>query len=212
MPTAYRIIATLFLFVLFTPMAIAACTPAPFSSRQNAVIPTKSPDQSLFTTALNWALAPHRCKAGRTKFATDADLIKTAAIHSRNMARLRRFSHRLKVPGQKTVTDRAKKTGVKWKFIAENIARLSRYQFRPNTKFGIVDAKNCQFSDRKTGARIPPHTYASLANSVAAQWLASSGHRKNILNRKSRRMGAAIAFDAQGAHCGHFYITQVFSD
>ncbi|MCP5087040.1 MAG: hypothetical protein GY952_09600 [Rhodobacteraceae bacterium] len=203
----------LFSFAMsFATAAFPACQAARFTTAQKAVIATGSPNQALFTDAVTRALAAHLCKAGRNALATDKHLIKTARLHSKNMARLHKFSHKLPVAGQKTVAQRARKAGVNWHFLAENIARLSRYQFQANRRFQILNASRCQFANPASGKSIPPHSYASLALAVSAQWMASSGHRKNILNRNSKHMGAAVVFDASGPNCGHFYITQVFSD
>jgi uncharacterized protein YkwD len=46
----------------------------------------------------------------------------------------------------------------------------------------------------------------STPRSIVAAWMASPGHRKNILNCKARSMGAGVAYAADGTP----YYTQVF--
>jgi len=50
-----------------------------------------------------------------------------------------------------------------------------------------------------------------LANHIVNMWMASPGHRKNILARKSKLTGASLAFDGKSPNCGRYFITQNFA-
>ena len=153
-----------------------------------------------------------RCKAGKKRLSTHATLRKAALIHSRNMEKTKVFSHTSRAGNARTLKDRAKLANLKWRWIGENIALQNRYQFRSGVQFKIVNTATCQFADGKTGAPISAHSYASLAQSVTAKWMASKGHRQNILSRNAGRMAATLVLDDSAPHCGKFYITQVFSN
>ena len=153
-----------------------------------------------------------RCKVGKRKLSTHATLRKAALIHSRNMEKTKVFSHTSRAGNARTLKDRAKLANLKWRWIGENIALQNRYQFRSGVQFRIVNQAACEFTDGKTGKAIPAHSYASLAQSVTAQWMASKGHRQNIHSRYAGRMAATLVFDESAANCGKFYITQVFSN
>ena len=192
--------------------AWSACSAPAFSAAQRNTIQVAAPNQALFSAALVLALNQQRCQAGRDPMTTAANHIKAATFHSENMVKTRKFSHRSSVAGQRTFKDRARLAGMSFRYLAENIARRPRFNFPLGKSFRVVNRSSCRFADPATGKTIAAHSYASLAQSVTAQWMASSGHRKNILNRKSKRTGAAVAFDARAANCGDFYITQIYSD
>lgn len=191
--------------------ATLACTAPTYGGKFNATIPAK-PDQKLFSEALLRATNFERCKAGKANLSTHATLRKAALIHSRNMEKTKVFSHTSRAGNARTLKDRAKLANLNWRWIGENIALQNRYQFRSGVQFRIVNAAACQFTNGKTGQAIPAHTYASLAQSVTAQWMASKGHRQNIQSRYAGRMAATLVFDEEAANCGKFYITQVFAN
>lgn len=188
-----------------------ACSAPQFATKFNAIIPEK-PDQKLFTDAVLLTMNYERCKIGKRAFSTHATLRNAALIHSRNMAKTKIFSHTSKAGNAKTLKDRAKRANLKWRWIGENIALQNRYQFGNGVQFRIVNASACKFTNGKTGKTIPPHSYASLAQSVTAAWMASKGHRKNIQSRYAGRMAAAVILDRSAPNCGKFYITQVLTD
>ena len=121
--------------LLIAAPANAGCSPPAFTSAERSVVPANAPDQKLFTTALIKVLAWHRCNSGRIGYSVSPRLIAAANLHSDNMARMRNFSHWSSAAGLKTYKDRARRAGVKWRFLAENIARMSRYQFYSDKAF-----------------------------------------------------------------------------
>ena len=54
------------------------------------------------------------------------------------------------------------------------------------------------------------HSYASLARRAVAVWMASPGHRRNILDPALRRVAGAAAIQP-GPHCGRVWLTQTFA-
>jgi uncharacterized protein YkwD len=191
--------------------ASLACTAPKYAAKFNAAIPAK-PDQKLFSDAVLKATNFERCKAGKKKLSTHATLRKAALIHSRNMEKTKVFSHTYRAGNARTLKDRAKLANLKWHWIGENIALQNLYQFQSGVQFRIVNQAACQFTNGKTGKAIPVHTYASLAQSVTAQWMASKGRRQNIESRYAGRMAASVVVDETAANCGKLYITQVLSN
>jgi uncharacterized protein YkwD len=203
---------TLFLTAIFcaaTSTALA-CTAPTFAPKFNVAIPAK-PDQKLFSEAVLLATNYERCKANKSGLGTHATLRRAALIHSRNMAKTKVFNHTSRTGNARTVKDRAKLANLKWRWLAENIALQNRYQFGDRVPFRIKNKAKCEFTTT-TGKPIPPHSYASLAQSVTASWMASKGHRKNIHSRYAGRMAATLVLDNSADNCGKFYITQVFSN
>lgn len=182
-----------------------------YSAKFNAAIPAK-PDQKLFSEAVLMATNYEHCKVGKKKLSTHATLHKAALIHSRNMKKTKVFMHVSRTGNARTLKDRAKLTNLKWRWIAENIALQNRYQFQNGVQFRIVNQAARRFATGTTGKPIPAHSYASLAQSVTAQWMASKGHRQNIQSRYAGRMAATLVYDESATNCGKFHITQVFSN
>jgi uncharacterized protein YkwD len=205
-----RQFAFLLLITLF-PQLGQACSPPNFSAPDSQVIPL-DPDQSLFSHAVLAAVNFERCKAGKVELREHITVRKAALLHSRNMAKTNTFNHISRAGDARTVKDRAKRVNLRWRWIAENIALPPRYKFTSKKPFTVVDRAKCQFLDPDTNERIAPHSYSSMALSVVSQWMASKGHRDNILSRYADKMGAALIFDNSETACGRFYITQVFTD
>ncbi len=196
---ALTVILALGLFAVSTTFANAACSKPKYKAAHLKTIPTKAINQSLFAEALSMEASYVRCKQGRGVLTETAQVSKSAAKHSARMARAKKLSHQGFKP-------RMRATGIKFKTAAENVAAFDRYQF-PVGNFQVRNAAACIFATQ-SGAAIPAHTYASLARTVVAGWMRSSGHKKNLLNRRMKMSGGGVGFDASAPNCGRFYITQ----
>ncbi|MEM7439155.1 MAG: CAP domain-containing protein [Pseudomonadota bacterium] len=189
--------------------AASACT-TPFPSTMGAAIPQK-PDQRLFSEAVLIATNNARCRQGETQLRHDNSLRKASFVHSRNMVATGTFSHKTRISGAATLKDRAKMANVRFRYIAENLALLSAYQFTAGKPFQVENRAACKFRSAGSGAAIPIHSYKTLAEEAVQQWMGSPGHRKNLLSGRLDRLGAAAVF-APTETCGQYYITQVFAD
>jgi uncharacterized protein YkwD len=114
------------------------------------------------------------------------------------------------VRGQADLKQRMRRQSVDYRMAAENIAmdKLYRLLGRPIS----VSGRGCDFSYGDTGAAVPVHTYASLAEQVVGRWLASPRHRTSLLSRQFERIGAGFGVDPSGAACGDLYLVQTFAD
>lgn len=185
---------------------VNACSKPKYSGAFLKQIPTKGINQSLFSEALRREVNYVRCRANRGELAAAEPLTKIAAGHSTWMARAEMLSHTSTVPGKSRVARRVKSTGIKYRTAAENIAAYNRFAF-PKGQFKIRNASACKFATQ-SGKAIPAHSYASLAAAVVGGWMKSSGHKKNLLNRRMKLAGGGLAFDGKAPYCGRFFVTQ----
>jgi uncharacterized protein YkwD len=173
-------------------------------------ISASRPDQDLFNEAVLLFSNAVRHQHGRAPLEADPGLARAASNHARNMARLRTHSHELPVRGQRDLRQRIKGQSVQYRLAAENIAvdKVYRLLGRPIA----LRHSGCSFLYGDTRQPVPIHSYASLAQQVVLRWLASPGHRENLLNSRYARLGAGIGADPSGSACGDFYLVQDFAD
>jgi len=167
------------------------------------------PDAALFDAAVLAEVNRVRCAQGLLALAAAPGLRGAASEHATWMAGARSLSHTSRLPGKARMADRLRASGVPFRAGAENIALQNRYRFGTGM-FRARNAAACQFVDA-TGRPIPAHSYESLARDAVAAWMASPGHRRNILDGRMRLAGTGLAFDARAPHCGQFYIAQMFA-
>ncbi|MFT3973539.1 MAG: CAP domain-containing protein [Amaricoccus sp.] len=191
-------------------LPLAAATAGPMPGRFDVAVSLDAPDQQLFGEAVLRYSNAARAASGRAPLRLDAGLSQAASDHARNMARLRTHSHVLPVKGQRDLKQRIHRQSLSFRLAAENIARdkVFRLLGRPIS----VAHDGCRFTDGDTGAPVPRHTYASLAQQVVNRWLASPPHRASLLSKNYTRLGTGIAADATGPACGDFYLVQDFAD
>ena len=186
-----------------------ACSRKAVSGENQVIGSAKSINASLLDASVRLEVNYHRCRAGLPPLRSEARLTKIAKGHSDWMARARNLSHKSTVSGRRTLKDRMKRTGIRYTAAAENIGVLPRFRIG-RKRFSVRDAASCQFTD-SAGQAVPAHSYQSLSRKIVGMWLASPGHRRNILNPGMRVAGAAIALDTKARFCGQYYITQNFS-
>ena len=98
-------------------------------------------------------------------------------------------------PSQQTPEIRARNSGVKNPFIAENLALIQGYPVPNGTP---VYVRQGGFSVTPDGPVIGPHTYRSVAKYVVQGWLDSPGHRRNLLSGDALQLGCGAALTSQG--------------
>lgn len=197
-------------FWLIVALGAAASEPAATAEPRTAVrleaaVAAGPIDAALFTEAVLIHVNAARQANGRAPVAADGRLTATAARQAEAMARAGAMTHR----AGGALRARLSGEGVQFRKAGENIAMEPVYAVlgRPIS----TRSSGCSFVYADTGAAAPRHSYASLARSTVARWMASPGHRKNILEPGFRRMGAGFAVKAGGALCGDVYLAQVFA-
>lgn len=175
-------------------------------------------DVRLDAGSLNVALADktilaelnyHRCKAGLSALAASANLRHVAETHAKWMARTSKVSHQSSVSGQSSLRARLSSSGVKFHAGSENIAMVHRFRI-DGTRFRVQDSSACSFATNG-GQPIASHSYASLARHAVNLWMASSGHRRNILDRQVTMVGSAAALNPGAPYCGQVFLSQNFA-
>lgn len=197
-----RLAALLIGALMLSPAtAEAGCSRAAVSGAE-ARLPAGRINQSLLDAAILSEVNYERCRKGLSALKPEPRLTKTAAGHSKWMARAAKLSHR----GSNTLSQRLKRSGVKFRTGAENIAMMHYYQI---DRVVFLTKGTCQFTNQ-AGRALPPHSYASLARAAVGYWMNSSKHRDNILNRRAKFMGSGAGFDGRAQYCGTVYLTQNF--
>ena len=88
-----------------------------------------------------------------------------------------------------TPTDRVRSFGLVGA-VSENVALLSLFDFDVTHSY-TERAENGErlIFDGSTGQIAPRHSYASFARTIVLAWMASPGHRANVVNPKFVNMG-----------------------
>ncbi len=198
--------------VLAAPAALAqGCAGAtPLTAKHDETIPGKHFDPWLLDEAVRFYTNAERCRRGLIPVRRDTSLMRSATGHSQDMARLNFFDHVSPVPGRRGLGERVEAAGGHFEAAGENIFRTSLRAF-PAETFYVIDQGACHFTSRPGGPRIPAHTYRSLAQHLVAGWMASPGHRDNILDRDWTRVGHGMAFRPDPSICGELFVTQNFA-
>lgn len=141
----------------------------------------------------------------------DQALTTVASAHSREMARKGYFSHTSPVKKNRTLDHRLKNAGIflPGTTFGENlgvdfILALSEVPYYREKHRG-----HTYYYNYKTKEKIKPQTYRQFARTMVKNWLASPGHRKNLLDARFTRIGIGVA---AGRYKGHaaLYVTQNF--
>ncbi len=191
-----------------TPATAAACIRQTISNGGEPIPATGRLNDAALNAAFLVEVNYQRCRAGLRPLATDNQILSAAKKHAQWMSRARKMSHQSTAPGQRTIADRLRRSGVSFRIGAENIAQVPLFQFQ-SRMFMTRDAQACVFTI--DGQRVPPHTYQSLARYVVDMWMNSPGHRKNILNTRVRRTAATASLNSGTDYCGDMYIAQAFA-
>jgi uncharacterized protein YkwD len=111
----------------------------------------------------------------------------------------------------KTLPDRARRAGLKPRFIAENVASAFARQYESGKRF-YVRAENGKqiLSVKPDGPPIPMRTYVEFANALLDDWMSSPGHRENILHKSAQYLGCACVPGIDDTSMEKIYCTQVF--
>ncbi|MBV1867281.1 MAG: CAP domain-containing protein [Marinosulfonomonas sp.] len=195
---------------MLTPSIAATTCVAPMSvSETNALLPTGSPDQMLFSKAVLGHVNFRRCLEGLHGVQNHSGLTNAAATHAIWMADQSTLSHTSTITGQSTVTQRVKSGFANATTGAENIGFVHRYRVDEGQVF-YAQANTCNFTTG-SGHEIERHSYDSLAERIVTLWMNSPEHRRNLFDRDASFSGTALAFDPNAAHCGVYYMSQEFA-
>lgn len=208
MKHALRLVFTIFL-VFSANVAFAACEGRLPSGAQRAINPN-SPNLEIFSETVRYYANIERCKRGLKPLQGDPGLLNAATVHSTYMARARNLTHKSNVRGYRNLKERMHSSNVSMRTAGENIGQNFLYVLGGKS-ISLASRGRCKFTYSDTGAAVPQHSYASLASELVRSWLASSQHRKNLMNRRFTRMEASFGFTPDEATCGYIYASQNFA-
>ncbi|MEM9762543.1 MAG: CAP domain-containing protein [Pseudomonadota bacterium] len=169
-----------------------------------------SHDPGLIAEAVLAEVNAERCAAGLNPLTTDPTLNRAAATHTADMISHGFFAHHSPVSGRRTPHDRIIEAGGRFQLTAENLGQGWYMDYEARRPFFTDDETACRF--RYTdGTAIQRHSYASLAEDLVAAWMASPGHRENILRPSISFHGLSVAPTGESTLCGKLYATQLFA-
>jgi len=138
-------------------------------------------------------------------------LRSVARLHSKEMDSLQYFSHISPVQKNRELLQRIENAHITMvnKQVGENIG-VDFYLAIATVPFYVKNKKGQKiYIDFKTKAEIPMQTYLEFARDMVTKWMASPGHKKNILTPEYTEIGIGVAsgvFEGMDA----IYVTQLF--
>lgn len=204
----HLMLAATFMVWAFSTTADAGCSSKRVSG-ENKPVPAAGLNQALLDKLIIDQVNLERCRRGLSVLQLNTGLRTQAANHSKWMAQSQTLSHKARSGSAKRLKDRLRKSGVRFRTGAENIGMVPLYNIA-RKRFLIRSSSACQFTSTN-GHTLGRHSYRSLANLIVREWMASSGHRKNILSRKMRFAGSGAAVQPRAKHCGAVFLTQIFA-
>ena len=180
-----------------------------------ARIDMKKIDTPLLNAALFYETNRLRVEHGRAPLKHSPALERAAQGHCEDMAHLGFFSHESPVGGKKTFDERIAREGkaVRAGSLGENIGRVFGIEYKGGRKVYPPMEEGEPFRYRAGGEPIQNRTYIGLAQEALKEWMNSSGHRKNILDRGFTELGTGSAHfnDSEYYDIDSFFVTQDFA-
>ena len=120
-------------------------------------------------------------------------------------------SHTNPFPLIGTPAERVKYVGLDASRVAENIALLSIYDVDPDVGVGMLlrDGRRVAV-DPRTQAALQPASYRGFAVAVVRAWMASPGHRANLVEPKLACLGCSVQPAVNVIGVDHLFCVQVF--
>lgn len=211
MPRSMRFPLAATVIVALSPLAAgvaSACTLAPVVAGRRTIADGSVLNAPLLDAAVLARVNLARCRAGRAALAPAPGLARVAQAQARWLAGEKRLTHDGGPPGLGTLAARLSASGLSYRSGGENIATAAAFRLAGIRAYR--GSKPCQFRTA-SGRPIARQSYASLAEEVVTRWLASPGHRRNLLDAGFRYSATAAGFDRGGPFCGTFYLAQLFA-
>jgi len=192
-PTS-RLRTILFLTLMAVGLATAAYAQPGVrrpADRAGARIDFRAVDEPLLAAAIFAETNARRTDSGMPPLRLHPLLSQMARRHAERMVEHDFYSHR--DPLDRSLArpdDRARRVGIENPHIGENI-----HDHRTIVADGpVYPLGRGQFSATPDGPPLPAYTYRSLARAIVDEWMASKGHRANILRREARQLGVGVRF------------------
>jgi uncharacterized protein YkwD len=175
------------------------------------VLNPKRLNRALLDAAVFHETNVRRQKHGLARLLLHPQARQMARMQSRGMADMGEVSHEHPDRARRTLSDRAQAAGLKGALFAENVASAFGRNYRSGDPFYVREENGRKIpSQQPNGPPIPRHTYLSFAVALVDSWMASPGHRRNILLSEATHLGTACEPSPTESTMETFYCTQVF--
>ncbi|MFO1452494.1 MAG: CAP domain-containing protein [Opitutaceae bacterium] len=208
--------------VMSPTWAARSSAPRPYSLRERAwyaqaaldrVVEGADLDVHFLAAAVFFETNRRRVEAGRRRLRYDPAAMEAAERQATMMANLGQVGHGNPLRGEETVAARLEQSGVTPARVAENVASTSLFDFPPERSFVIRHLGNQRvLIDGETGLPLARRTYRELATVMVDQWLASPGHRENLMSRQVSVLGCGMRFARVATGLELVHAVQVFLD
>ena len=150
-------------------------------------------NQALMSAAIFHETKRVRRRLGLTPFAHEPKLDQAADLKAAIGVVQTELTHDNPLPLTATPADRVRAAGLRYRQVAENIARLSLFDLPAGvSQAGVRQrAGRTVFYRLDTKQIVQLRTYADFATVVVASWMNSPGHRAHIVNPELTALGCA---------------------
>jgi len=169
-------------------------------------------DIALLDAAVFHETNRHRVENDLSRLDFEPALREAAAVQVRGMIRMQAIGHTHPDADKRTLGDRFELLGIETDLLAENVAMVFGIRYKSGTNvYKRRKAGQMVFSEQPDGTPILPHTYASFSEHLLAEWMASPGHRRNILTKDLKTLGVSSLHDRSALGMDAFYSAQAFA-
>jgi len=147
-------------------------------------------DESLLAAAIAAETNARRSERGLPPLRLHPLLVEMARRHADRMVERGFYSHGDPDPALAEPDDRARVVGIDNPHIGENIHDHSVLV----ADGAVYPLGRGRFAATPDGPPLPAYTYRELARAIVDEWMASRGHRANILRRDARQLGVGVRF------------------
>lgn len=169
-------------------------------------------DQPLLDAAVFHETNKRRLQNELPALSFHPELRALAELQSRSMASRQTLSHSQPEKNKRTLADRYRFLGIQSQSFAENVARTFGIKYTGGTAvYSRKQNGRTIYSYQADGPPIPAHTYLTFAAKLLDGWMASPGHRKNILTGTFVHLGTSSVVAPVSGGMTDFYSTQEFS-
>ncbi len=192
-PTTSRLRTALYVAAIIAGLATAAAAHPAVRTRlrASARIDFDAVDETLLAAAIAAETNARREESGLAPLRQHPLLAEMARRHAGRMVDHDFYSHGDPIdPSLAEPYDRARRVGIDNPHIGENIH-----------DHGLIAADGPvyplgrgRFAATPDGPPLPAYTYRELARAIVDEWMASRGHRANILRRDARQLGVGVRF------------------
>ncbi len=168
-------------------------------------------DYALMSAAVFHETNRRRVEHGLQPLEFREKLREAAKIQALSMAKREVVTHGHPGAGKRAPADRLDHVGLRGAFSAENVALTFGIRYESEKPFMTREEDGTTvFSYEPGGEAIAPHSYISMAESLMDGWMASPGHRRNILDKSPEELGTGHAHGKNAVAMDVFYSVQVF--